>query len=107
MTYALVTIGVVALCTFLTRLFPFVVFGIKGEPPKLIKYIGRVLPPAVIAILLIYCLKSFDITKVTTFVPQLISMSLVVALHCWKRNNLLSIGGGTVCYMILIQMVFA
>lgn len=100
-------VAVTAAATFLTRLFPFAVFGrSKSDPPKIIQYLGNILPPAVIAILLVYCMRNTEVTNINTYVPELISLALVVLLHVWKRNNLLSIGCGTVCYMILVQFVF-
>lgn len=99
-------IVIVAFCTFLTRLFPFLVFGRKGEPSPMIRFLGKALPPAVMAILIIYCLKNVDFLLPQSVLPQLLSILAVVLLHLWKRNTLLSIGLGTVCYMFLIQCVF-
>jgi len=111
-TYAIVIVAAVAVCTFITRLLPFAVFGTRKEPPGAVKYIGEVLPAAVIAILIVYCFRSTDFSSPGTlegasgFAPAFISVALVILLHLWKRNNLLSIGTGTVCYMIMIQYVF-
>lgn len=105
-TYAVAIIAIVAVCTFATRLFPFLVFGRKGEPSPMIRFLGKALPPAVMAILIIYCLKNVDFLLPASVLPQLISILLVILLHLWKRNNLLSIGLGTVCYMFMIQCVF-
>lgn len=123
-TQAIASIAVMAVVTFLTRFLPFLLFDRGESPPKLVLYLGRVLPPAVIAMLIIYCLRSpsaavpAELTAplsgwlagiVSFFVgwaPQLIAGAAVVALHIWKRNNLLSIFGGTVLYMILVQAVF-
>ena len=96
----------VAVCTFLTRLFPFALFGRKQSPHPLVTYIGKILPSAVIAVLIIYCLKKVQIMSLSAFAPQFIGIAVVAALHIWKRNYLLSIGVGTVCYMILVQVVF-
>ena len=96
----------VAVCTFLTRLFPFALFGRKQSPHPLVTYIGKILPSAVIAVLVIYCLKKVQFTSLSAFAPQFIGIAVVAALHFWKRNYLLSIGVGTVCYMILVQVVF-
>lgn len=103
---SLLIILVVAAVTFLTRLIPFVVFPKGKEIPKVIQYLGRVLPPAVIGMLVIYCFKSVHITAFPFGLPELIAGAVVVALHVWKRNNLLSIGVGTVLYMVLVQAVF-
>ena len=105
-TYAAIIVAVVALCTFATRLFPFLLFGRKGEPSPGLRFLGKALPPAVIAILVIYCIKSVDFLLPSSVIPQAISIAVVVLLHLWKRNNLLSIGLGTVCYMFLVQCIF-
>lgn len=102
----LIIILVIAFCTFLTRVFPFALFGRHQEPPALISYLGKLLPAAVIAILVVYCLKSVTFSQASQFAPQFLSVGLVVLLHVWKRNNLLSIAGGTLCYMVLVQVVF-
>lgn len=121
---AIAAIAVMAVVTFLTRFLPFLLFDRGEAPPKLVLYLGRVLPPAVIAMLIIYCLRSPALTVspdltatmsdwwaaiVSFFVgwaPQLISGAVVVILHVWKKNNLLSIFSGTILYMILVQAVF-
>lgn len=103
---AAASIAVMALVTFLTRALPFVLFDRGGTPPKLVLYLGKVLPPAVIAMLIIYCLRSVDFTAPALWAPQLIAAGVVVGLHLWKHNNLLSIFGGTVLYMVLVQAVF-
>ena len=95
-----------AVCTFLTRLFPFALFGRHQEPPAIIRYLGYVLPSSVIAILIIYCIRDIDVTLISSFAPKFIAIALVGALHVWKRNNLISIGVGTVAYMLLVQIVF-
>lgn len=106
-TDTILIIAVTAAATFITRLFPFALFGRSKEgPPAIVKYLGNILPPTVIAILIVYCMRSTELSDIGTFVPQLISIVLVVLLHVWKRNNLLSIGCGTLCYMLLIQFVF-
>lgn len=121
---AIASIAVMAIVTFMTRFLPFLLFDRGESPPKLVLYLGRVLPPAVIAMLIIYCLRtpavsvspelienlsSLWASVVSFFVgwaPQLISGIVVVVLHVWKRNNLLSIFSGTILYMILVQTVF-
>lgn len=96
----------VAGLTFLMRVFPFVLFGKGKAVPKLVKALGDLLPPAVIAILVVYCLKAIDLRIAPYGFPELLAVVLVIILHLWKRNNLLSIGGGTLIYMLLLQMVF-
>lgn len=103
----LLTILVTGLTVFFTRLIPFIFFPPGKEVPQAVRYLGRALPPAVIGMLLIYCLKSISVWHVPYGAPELISILVVAALHVWKRNNLLSIGAGTVLYMLLIQTVFA
>lgn len=96
----------VSVTTFVTRLIPFVVFPKGKEIPKVIQYLGKVLPPAVIGMLVVYCFKSAQVTTFPFGLPELIAGVVVVLLHIWKRNNLLSIGVGTVLYMTLVQTVF-
>ena len=103
---SLLIIAVVSVVTFLTRVIPFLLFPKGKEIPPLIKYPGAVLPPAVIGMLVIYCLKSVNLFVYPYAAPELIAAAVVVILHIWKRNNLLSIGVGTVLYMFLIQQVF-
>ena len=104
--HSICIILVVAVTTFVTRLIPFVVFPKGKEIPKVIQYLGKVLPPAVIGMLVIYCLKGVKLTTSPFGLPELIAGLVVVLLHIWKRNNLLSIGVGTVLYMVLLQTVF-
>lgn len=97
---------VVAITTFATRVIPFLVFPKGKEIPKTIQYLGKVLTPAVIGMLVIYCLKDTKILAFPYGIPELVSVAVVAVLHIWKRNNLLSIGVGTVLYMFLIQVIF-
>lgn len=103
---SILVILVVGLTTFVTRAIPFLIFQDGKEIPETVKYLGRVLPPAVIGMLVIYCLKNVHLTGFPFGLPELIAVAVVVILHVWKRNNLLSIGVGTVLYMYLIQVVF-
>ena len=96
----------VALTTLATRAIPFILFPEGKEIPKAVQYLGKVLPPAVIGMLVVYCFKSVEITSAPFGLPEFIAGAVVVLLHLWKRNNLLSIGTGTVLYMVLIQYVF-
>ena len=105
-TQQIITIGAVVLGTVLTRFLPFVVFR-EGRPtPKYIQYLGKVLPSAVFALLVVYCLKDVSFISGNHGLPELISISVTVALHLWKKQMLLSIAGGTICYMLLVQLVF-
>lgn len=104
--YVLSAIAVMSLVTIFTRAFPFVVFGNSKKPAQWVVYLGEVLPPAIIAMLIVYCLKSVSVITYPFGLPELIACVLVVVLHIWKRNNMLSIFGGTIIYMILVQFVF-
>lgn len=96
----------VALTTFATRVAPFLIFPKGKEIPKTIQYLGKVLTPAIIGMLVVYCLRNTTILSAPHGIPELIALVVVAVLHVWKRNNLLSIGVGTVLYMVLIQTVF-
>lgn len=106
LTYVAVAIIVMAVVTFLTRALPFVLFGRGDEPPRIILYLGKVLPPAVIAMLIVYCLRGMSFGTPADWAPALIASVVVVILHVWRKNNMLSIVGGTVLYMVLVQVVF-
>ena len=105
--YAVAAIIIMAAVTFLTRALPFLLFDRGGSPPRIVIYLGRVLPPAVIAMLIVYCLRKTSFADPAGWVPALIASVFVVAVHLWRHNNLLSIVGGTVVYMILVQAVFS
>lgn len=102
----IITISMVILATVITRFLPFIVFPAGKETPKFIKYLGKVLPAAVFGLLVVYCLKNVSIIDGSHGIPELIAIVCVVALHLWKRQMLLSIAGGTVIYMLLVQLVF-
>lgn len=106
MPQALITIGICALATLITRFLPFWLFPEGKETPKPIVYLGRVLPYSVIGLLIVYCLKSVDLLSGSHGLPELISIALIVGLHIWRRNVLLSVAAGTICYMLLVQFVF-
>ena len=106
LTQQLVTIAIIALGTMLTRFLPFLLFPANKPTPKAIQYLGKVLPAAVFGLLVIYCLKNVNLLGGNHGLPELIAMIAVVALHLWKRQMLLSIAGGTVLYMVLVQLVF-
>lgn len=100
-----VTIGAVVLGTMATRFLPFLVFPKGKTPPKFVQYLGKVLPCAVIGLLVVYCFK--DVASSGTYgIPEILSVLLIIVLHKWKKNTLLSIGGGTALYMLLVQTVF-
>ena len=98
-------IVVMAVCTFLTRVLPFLIVR-KRQTPAFVTYLGQVLPYPIMGMLIVYCLKDVSFLEAPFAVPELIAVAVVVVLHVWKRNTLLSIIGGTACYMILIQFVF-
>ena len=102
----LITIAMVILGTALTRFLPFLIFPAGKPTPKYIQYLGKVLPAAVFGLLVVYCLRNVNILSGSHGIPELISIAAVAGLHLWKRQMLLSIAGGTVCYMMLVQMVF-
>lgn len=103
---SIAAIAVMAVVTFLTRAIPFLLFGRGSTPPKVVLYLGKYLPPAVIAMLIVYCLKDVSFAAAGGWLPALIAGLAVVALHLWKKNDMLSIMGGTILYMLLVQAVF-
>lgn len=105
-TQYLLFFTVVALGTILTRSLPFLLFPEKKEIPKVMKYLSDVLPYTMIGILVIYCLKDVSFTTTSYGLPELISMAVIVLLHLWKKNTLISIGLGTILYMLLVQKIF-
>ena len=92
--------------TMLTRFLPFLVFRPKRPTPRYIQYLGRVLPGAIFAMLIIYCLRDVSLLQGSHGLPELIAIAVTVGLHLWKRQMLLSIAGGTICYMLLVQFIF-
>lgn len=102
---SLIIILVVALCTLLTRALPFVIFGGKRNVPGVVSYLGRVLPPAIMAILVVYCMKDLNFRGPTHGMTEIVAALIVIILHLWRKNTLLSIGAGTVCYMFLVQFL--
>lgn len=99
------TIIIVVIGTMITRFLPFIIFPETKVPPKAIAYLGGVLPYAVIGLLVIYCLKDAVFAEYHAL-PELIAIAAVIIVHKWKKNTLLSIGIGTVLYMVLVQKVF-
>ena len=103
---SLIIIAAVAITTFATRAASFLVFPKGRDVPPTVKYIGTILPPAVIGMLVVYCLRSTQVFAYPYGVPELIACLAVIGLHAWRRNVLLSVGAGTILYMVLVQMVF-
>ena len=106
MTHAALIIAVSGGVTLLLRFLPFLIFGGKRETPPYIVYLGKVLPYAIMGMLVIYCLRGISFAAPANFLPELIACAVVVLAHVWKRNTLLSIISGTVCYMLLVQFLF-
>ena len=102
---AVLTIAVVALVTVVLRFLPFLIFGENRRTPPLVTYLGQVLPYAIMGMLVVYCLKDVNLSAAPFGIPELTGCAIVALLHLWKRNTLLSIGAGTVCYMLLIQFI--
>ena len=103
----LAIIAAVAAGTQLTRWLPFCLFPENRQPPAVVLYLGRVLPPAMMGLLVVYCLKDVAWTAAPHGLPELLAIAAVALVHVWKGNVLLSIAGGTVLYMVLVQVVFA
>ena len=106
MKHDILLILVVALVTMLTRFLPFLIFGEKRKTPEIVTYLGGVLPFAIMGMLVVYCLKDVRFLQAPFGAPELIVIAITSGLHVWKRNSLLSIGVGTVTYMLLVQLVF-
>ncbi len=106
LTQQIITVAIIALGTMLTRFLPFWLFPADRPTPKAIRYLGKALPAAVFGLLVIYCLKNVNLLAGNHGLPELMAIVAVVALHLWRRQMLLSIAGGTVLYMMLIQYVF-
>ncbi|MDO5416705.1 MAG: branched-chain amino acid transporter permease [Lachnospiraceae bacterium] len=104
--HSAVLVLIIALVTMALRFLPFLFFGGKRKTPAFITYLSQVLPFAIIGMLVVYCLKQVDVTAAPYGLPELLGCGAVAGLHWWKKNTLLSIGAGTVIYMVLIQMVF-
>ena len=101
-----ITILLCALGTMLTRFLPFLVFSPKRPTPKYIQYLGKALPGAIFAMLVVYCLRNVNVLQFSYGLPELIAIAVTIGLHLWKRQMFVSIAGGTVCYMLLVQFIF-
>lgn len=101
----ILTIGLCSLATMTTRFLPFMIFSEKRATPAYIQYIGQYLPSAVFGMLVIYCLKDVSLAGASHGIPELLSIVATVLLHKGKRQMLLSIAGGTACYMVLLHLL--
>ncbi len=106
LTQQLITIAMIVLGTALTRYLPFMLFPAGKQTPPYVRYLGKVLPSAVFGLLVIYCLRNVNVLGGTYGIPELLAITLVIVLHLWKRQMLLSIASGTIFYMILVQTLF-
>lgn len=106
LTEQIITIGVVVFGTMLTRFLPFLVFPAGKKTPRYVQYLGKALPAAVFGLLVVYCLKQVNVFTGSRGIPEALAIAVVVLLHLWKRQMLLSIAGGTIVYMALVQGVF-
>lgn len=104
--YSIKMIAVIALVTIVLRFLPFLIFTGKKKTPAYMTYLGKVLPFAIMGMLVVYCLRNISFTAFPFGIPELLGCAVVAILHLWKRNTLLSIGVGTVFYMILVQTIF-
>ena len=99
-------IVVATLVTMATRFLPFLIFGEKRKTPALFTYLGQVLPFAIMGMLVVYCMKDVAFLSAPFGIPEILGCAIVAVLHLWKRNTLISIIGGTVAYMLLVQLAF-
>ena len=104
--HSLLIVAVMAVFTALTRFLPFLAFPEGRKRPKVITYLGTVLPYALIGMLVVYCFKSVPVFAYPYCIPELLAVVLVTVLHIWKRNTLISVFGGVIFYMVLVQCVF-
>ena len=100
-----ITVAVLAASVMITRFLPFVIFKDTGHLPEVIEYLGKVLPAALMGLLVVYCFKDYSFSDFGSVIPALAASAAVVAVHLWKRNTILSISAGTVVYMILIRLL--
>lgn len=99
----IITIGLCVLGTMTTRFLPFLVFRENRETPKFIQYVGKFLPSAVFGMLVVYCLRNVNVLQGTHGIPEFISILITAGLHIWKHQMLISIAGGTICYILLLH----
>ena len=105
-TEKIITIAIVVIGTMATRFLPFVIFNSKTKTPAYVQYLGKVLPSATMSLLVIFSLRYVDISGVYHGIPDIIAVIVTLLIHLWKGNMFLSIGGGTILYMVLVQQVF-
>ena len=98
--------SIMSLLTIFTRALPFVLFPDQSKTPDFVRYLGQILPYPVIAMLVVYCLKEVQLTVYPNGLPEAVAIMIIVLVHFWKKNSLLSIGVGTISYMLMINMVF-
>ncbi len=103
---SIIFFGIISLTTMFIRVLPFLLFPENKETPKYVTYLGKVLPYTIISMLVVYCLKDVSFTKASHGLPEIISIAVIIILHLWKNNTFLSIGAGTVIYMLLVQFIF-
>ena len=106
LTQQIITIALCVAGTMLTRFLPFLVFSSKKPTPRFVQYLGKALPSAIFGMLVVYCLKNVSILAGSHGLPELFAIVVTVILHLWRKQMLLSIAGGTLCYMLLVQIVF-
>ena len=104
--HSMLIVAVVAAVTILLRFLPFWIFSGTKQTPPFVAYLGRVLPYAIMGMLVVYCLRNISFTQAPFGAPEFIACAVVAGLHLWRRSTLISIAGGTVCYMLLVQLVF-
>jgi branched-subunit amino acid transport protein AzlD len=103
---SIIIFSIISITTILIRVIPFILFPEHKETPKYIMYLGKVLPYTIIGMLVIYCLKDISFTTSPFGLPEIVSVLVIAVLHIWKGNTLLSIGTGTILYMLLVQFIF-
>ncbi len=106
LTQRIITILMVVAGTMLTRFLPFLIFRQDRPTPKYIQTLGKILPSAALGMLAVYSFKDVSFLRGSHGLPEMISLIFIIILHYWKKNMLLSIAGGTICYMMLMQLVF-
>ena len=106
LTQQIITIAAVALGTMLTRFLPFIIFRPNKPTPKYVQTLGNILPSAALGMLAVFGFKDVSFTTGNHGLPEIISLAVIVLLHRLKKNMLLSVAGGTFCYMFLVQMIF-
>ena len=106
LTQQLLTLAMVVLGTVITRFLPFFAFPGNRPTPAYVRYLGKVLPAAALGLRVVYCLKDVNLLAGSHGLPEFLAVAVVVGLHAWKRQMLLSIAGGTLVYMLLVQFVF-